>query len=244
MENTPYLYDTLLRVLGQHANWLDLRHGKTLAWMMGGLICSKTVSLGAWAPFVVSQAQYAQSIVRRLSRWLGNNRITVEPLYGPLIEKAVVGWVGKRMSVALDTSMLWNTSCLIRLSVSYRGRAVPLGWRVIEHGSAAVSFETYQDLLEEATRRLPFACKGVCLADRGFADTQLMGHLRELGWHFRIRIKSPFWISPSHLAPFQGGEIALQPGHMRCWQEGAITDQHCGPVHLAVARPLGSDEYW
>src|SRR5882724_4579199 len=26
MENTPYLYDTLLRVLGQHANWVDLRH--------------------------------------------------------------------------------------------------------------------------------------------------------------------------------------------------------------------------
>ena len=26
MENTPYLYDTLLRVLGQHANWVGLRH--------------------------------------------------------------------------------------------------------------------------------------------------------------------------------------------------------------------------
>ena len=25
MENTPYLYETLLRVLGQHSNWLDLR---------------------------------------------------------------------------------------------------------------------------------------------------------------------------------------------------------------------------
>src|SRR5262245_52563721 len=57
MENTPYLYETLLRVLGQHSNWLDLRHRKTLAWMMVSLICAKTVSLGAWTPFVVSQAQ-------------------------------------------------------------------------------------------------------------------------------------------------------------------------------------------
>ena len=244
MENTPYLYETLLRVLGQHSNWLDLRHRKTLAWMMVGLIGSKTVSLGAWTPFVISQAQYAQSLVRRFSRWLANNRITVEPLYGPLIEQAVVGWAGKRMYVALDTSMLWNTSCLIRLSVIYRGHAVPLVWRVIEHRSAAVSFETYQDLLDEAKSRLPFACKVVFLADRGFADTQLMGHLRGLGWHFRIRIKSTFWIYPSHLAPFQVGEIALKPGHMSCWQEVSITDKHFGPVHLAVARPLGSDEYW
>jgi len=57
MENTPYLYDTLLGVLGQHSQWLDLRHRKTLAWMMVGLIHSKTISLGAWVPFVISRAQ-------------------------------------------------------------------------------------------------------------------------------------------------------------------------------------------
>jgi DDE family transposase len=244
MEHPPSLYETLLRVLGQHANWLDLRHRTTLAWMMVGLLCSKTVRLGAWTPCVVRPAQYAESLVRRFRRWLANNRITVEPLYGPLLEQAVVGWVGKRMYVAWDTSMLWNTYGLIRLSIIYRGRAVPLGWRVIEHGSAAVSFETYQDLLDEAKSRLPVACKVGFLADRGFADTQLRGHLRGLGWHFRIRIKSTFWISPAHLAPFQVGEIALQPGHMSGGQAVSITDKHFGPVHLAVARPLGSDEYW
>ncbi len=47
MENTPYLYDTLLGVLGQHSKWLDARHRQTLAWMMLGLIRSKTVSLGS-----------------------------------------------------------------------------------------------------------------------------------------------------------------------------------------------------
>ena len=244
MENTPYLYDTLLGVLGQHSKWLDLRHRKTLAWMMVGLIHSKTISLGAWVPFVISRAQYAQSIVRRFSRWLDNNRIQVEPLYGPLIQKALVGWVGKRVYVALDTSMLWNTYCLIRLSVIYRGRAVPLGWRVLKHGSATVSLEMDKELLDEAKTRLPFASEVVFLADRGFADTQLMSQLRQLGWHFRIRIKSNFWIHPSHLAAFQVGEIELQPGHMSCWQRVWMTDKRFGPVHLAVARPLGSDEYW
>ena len=244
MENTPYLYDTLLGVLSQHSKWLDRRHRQTLAWMMLGLICSKTVSLGAWVPFVVSRAHYAQSTVRRFSRWLENNRIKPQPLYGPLIEQALSTWVGKRVYVALDTSMLWNTYCMIRLSVIYRGRAVPLTWKVIEHGSAAVSFETYQELLEEAKKRIPFACKVVFLADRGFADTQLMAHLRKMGWHFRIRIKSNFWIYPSHLAPFQVGDIDLAPGHIRCWQEVRITEHSFGPVHLAVSRPLGSDDYW
>ena len=57
MENTPCLYDTLVRVLSQPANWLDLRHLKTLAWMMVGLINSYSISLGAWTPCVISRAQ-------------------------------------------------------------------------------------------------------------------------------------------------------------------------------------------
>jgi hypothetical protein len=57
MENTPYLYDTLVRVLSPHANWLDLRHLKTLAWMMVGLINSYSIRLGAWTPCVISRAQ-------------------------------------------------------------------------------------------------------------------------------------------------------------------------------------------
>ena len=107
-----------------------------------------------------------------------------------------------------------------------------------------MSFETYKDLLEQAKARVPFACEVVFLADRGFADTQLMGHLRDLGWHWRIRIKSNFWMHPTHLRPLQVGDVELKPGHMRFWHGVAMTDKHFGPVHLAVAWPLGSEEYW
>jgi hypothetical protein len=106
MENTPYLYDTLLRVLGQHAHGLDLRHLKTLAWMMVGLIHSSSISLCAWAPYVVSRARYRQSTVRRFRRWLDNDKIEVHALYGPLMQHALVGWVEKTLYVALDTSMV------------------------------------------------------------------------------------------------------------------------------------------
>src|SRR5437763_15891898 len=64
--------------------------------------------------------------------------------------------------------MLWNTYCLIRLSVIYRGRAVPLVWCVLEHGSAQVGFETYRELLDRAAVLLPRRCKVIFLADRGF----------------------------------------------------------------------------
>jgi hypothetical protein len=89
--------------------------------------------------------------------------------------------------------MLWDTYGLIRLSVVYCGRTVPLVWGVLKHGSAQVSFTAYKELREQAAVLLPRRCK-VLLADRGFADTDLMAHLQRLGWHWRIRIKTSFWL--------------------------------------------------
>ena len=194
MENTPHLYNTLIGVLSQHRNWLDVRHLKTLAWMMVGLMESGRISLTAWAPHVVSRAQYAQSIVRRFRRWLDNENIEVFSLYGPLIQQAISEWGRNLIYLALDTSMLWDTYCMVRISIVYRGRAIPLVWDVLEHQSAQVGYEAYRDLLDRAHSLLPFGCRVVFLADRGVADTDLMKHVKRLGWHYRIRAKKSFGI--------------------------------------------------
>jgi hypothetical protein len=157
--------------------------------MVVGLIQAECVKLTAWVPFVHGRAQYAQSTQRRFRRWLANRRIEVAPLYGPLIQQALREWGTHTLYLALDTSLLWNQYCLIRLSVVYRGRAVPVMWEVIEHGSSSVTHAAYAALLDAVPALLPAGINVVFLADRGFADTALLAQLRRLGWHFRIRIK-------------------------------------------------------
>ncbi len=153
MEGTPRLYDTLVQVLSQHRNWVDLRHLKTLAWMMVGLMQSGKSSLTAWAPYVHSRALYAQSTVRRFGRWLENERIEVHSLYGPLLQQALAEWGSHLLSLALDTSTLWNTYCLVRLSIIYRGRAIPIVWKVLEHPSSRVAYDVYKDVLDSRSGR-------------------------------------------------------------------------------------------
>jgi hypothetical protein len=244
MENTPYLYDTLVQVLRQQQQWLALRHLKTLAWLMVGLLHSGSISLCAWSPFVVSRAQDSHSIQRRFRRWLGNEKIEVHALYGPLMQPAWAGWGAKTLYVALDTSMLWHTYCIVRLSVISRGRAIPLVWQVIEHGSAAVAYDVYEALLENAATLLPLVCRVVLLADRGFADTKLRRRLKQMRWHFRIRIKASCWIEPRGHRRLQVRTICLAPGQARFWHRVRVTQQLFGPVSLAVARGRGSNDYW
>ncbi len=244
MENTPHLYNTLIGVLSQHRNWLDVRHLKTLAWMMVGLMESGQISLAAWVPNVVSRAQYAQSTVRRFRRWLDNENIEVFSLYGPLIQQAISEWGRNLIYLALDTSMLWDTYCMIRISIVYRGRAIPLIWDVIEHASAQVGYEAYRDLLDRAHTLLPFGCRVVFLADRGFADTDLMKHVKRLGWHYRIRAKKSFGIYRKGRLHCKAGAVSVSPGEAIFWHNVEITGKRFGPVHLAMGRRKESKDCW
>ena len=121
-----------------------------------------------------------------------NDRIDVHKLYGPLIQEALTSWGCHKLYLALDTSLLWERYCVIRISLIYRGRAIPLVWQVIEHASSSIAFTTYEALLDKAATLLPWHCEIVFLADRGFADTALMRHASKLGWRWRIRIKGGF----------------------------------------------------
>jgi len=227
------LYNTIIKILSQHKKWLDVRHMFTLAWMVVGLIRSEKISLTAWVPYVESRAQYAQSTQRRFQRWIYNHRIRVGELYDPLIQEALSEWGDNALYLALDTSRLFEEYYLIRVSVIFRGRAVPVVWKVIEHKSNTVAYEVYKELLDAAAKLLPEGVKVVFLADRGFADTNLMRHVREPGWHFRIRIKSNFLV-------YQNGafrsvdEFPLQPGEAVFLNDVRLTWQKYGSVHVAL----------
>jgi Transposase DDE domain len=244
MESTPRLYCELAMLMGQPRQWKDGRHLQTFIWMVVGLIHSGCVSLTAWVPFVRGRARYAQSTQRRFARWLRNARIEVHSLYTPLIQQAVAEWGKHTVYLALDTTMLWNRYCIVRLSVIYRGRAVPLVWQVLDHGSSSVAYEAYEALLDAVPPLLPPGVKVVVLADRGFADTQLLAHLRRLRWHFRIRLKASFGVYRFGHSPCKVEDFPLAPGRAIFLHNVAITTAQFGPVSLALARHSSNGEAW
>jgi len=242
MDNTPRLYSGLMELLGQPGQWRDVRHLHTLVWLVVGLIHSGCVSLTAWVPFVRGRARYAQSTQRRFARWRQNLRVEVHPLYAPLIQRAWAEWGKHRVYLALDTRMLWNRYCVLRISLVYRGRAVPLVWEVGEHGRSSVADEAYAALLDAVPPLLPPAVTVVFLADRGFADTHLVAHLRRLRWHFRRRSKASFGVTRVGPPPCKVEDFPLAPGRAICLHNVAITADHCGPVSLALARHTSNGE--
>ena len=240
------LYQATLAHLHQGL-WNDVRNAHTLAWMVAGLLLSGQTSLPSWLPHVHSRATFAQSTERRFRRWLENPAIDPVSIYGPLVTRALRDWGAHTLILALDTTVLFEKFCLIRVSVLFRGRAVPLVSRVLEHHSAQVSTAALLPVLAEVKGMLDFL--GLhevrLLADRGFCDTELMAWLQVCGWHYRIRIKSSLVLgAPDGQRLCKVGEVKLSPRETRLFHNVTLTGRQFGPVHVALGRPTDGPEQW
>jgi hypothetical protein len=213
----------------------DVRRLNTLAWAIVGLCLTHTVRLDAWAEVTQSRAQYAASRVRRFARWLHHPAISPPQWYKPVLQAALVDWpVDQRLYIALDTTAL-TPFVLIRASLVYRGRAIPLAWRAMRHRSTQVSFEAYQPVLDQVRALIPPGLVITLLADRGFVHERLLHYLQEHRWHFRLRLpgKTLVHLSPQPVSAIR--DLCPPAGENRFFQKVSILGTAVGPVHLALA---------
>lgn len=244
MTNSTHLYGQLFDFLRQYSRARDLRHLKALAWMVSALLCSGQLSLAAWEPYVPSRATKAQSVERRWQRFLVNVRVSVTALYVPLVLVALSGWQGQRVYIALDTTVLWDRYCMIHLSVICCGRAVPLLWRVLEHGSATVAFSEYQGMLRKARWLLRQYPDVMLLADRGFANHQLMGWLRSSQWHYCLRLPCDVLLHGSRRYPTTVGSLYPPLGEARFSRNVGLWGDGEHRANLVLATVKGAKDSW
>lgn len=246
MTTTSRLYDALNEYLSQcQDHWKDIRHLQTLCWMIVGILQSQSVNLSRFGVHIDSSAQYAQSHQRRFRRWLSNRRIDIFSVHHYLITQALTGWESDCLYLSLDTTVLWNEFCLVWVGVVYRGRCIPVSWRLVKQSSATVRLWTIQRVLRQAQRTMSNDVKVVLLADRGFADGKLMKYLKHnLGWNFRIRIKRNFQFC-LHGQWLKVSSVSLQPGEAYFTPLVSIgKTKPCDGVYLAFGQDKLSGEYW
>jgi len=86
------------------------------------------------------------------------------------------------------TRRCWEQFCVLRLSLVYRGRAIPLVWRELP---AAVSRSTPTVAAERRTL-LPAGVEVVSLGIAALAIRERIGEAAT-GWHYHLRLKGTCW---------------------------------------------------
>jgi hypothetical protein len=172
--------------------------------------------------------------------------VIAEKIYVPLVLRAISNWKTKRIYLALDTTVLWNQYCVISLAIISGGRAVPFLWLTLKHKSASVAWDKYQPLLEKARNHLKDFADVMLLADRGFANQELVRWVKGTSWHWAIRLPSDTCIRGVRCRGFGYEVKELYPPkrevvfyqNVGLWQDGLLK------ANLTLASVPGVKDNW
>jgi hypothetical protein len=217
---------------------------KALTALCYGIAQARHCSLGQAALPVPTAAQ-PQSTERRFRRLISNpklNSLQCALCYSRILLQS---WKGRRLILLLDETPLSNALRVMKISLGYQGRALPLVWCSYEPDALPASQPRVAfGLLARLARCLPAQTPVVLLADRGLCWPRLIDLCRKRGWDFVLRAQGS-----TRLRLKDGRRCALQelvphPGS-RFYGEGeAFKKAGWRPVNVVAVWPRGHQEPW
>ena len=134
--NKPMSVPQLNRQLqAQLSQWIcpqDQRHLQVFCENVAAILQAQSACLSHWLPYLSHRNCQARSHMECLNYFVHNPKITAETFYFPLLQQLLSSWKGMSMTLTLDTSVLWDTYCLIEVCLVWGGRSLPLGQTVLE----------------------------------------------------------------------------------------------------------------
>jgi Transposase DDE domain len=149
--------------------------------MISGIVASKSTQLPKVAAKVPNGTK-PESRVKRFARWLDNERIVEEVYFLPYAEILLAPLALETLVLVMDGSVVGCGCVALMLHVLYKGRALPLAWRVRRGPKGHFPEALHIALVELVHACLPEGTSVVLLGDGEFEGTTLQQTLTEAGW--------------------------------------------------------------
>jgi hypothetical protein len=218
------------------------RHLTTLAAMISGIVASKSTQLPKVAAKVPNGTK-PESRVKRFTRWLDNERILEEVYFLPYAEILLAHLAIEPLVLVMDGSVVGCGCVALMIHVIYKGRALPLAWRVRQGPKGHFPEALHIALVELVRACLPEGTSVVFLGDGEFDGTTLQQTLNEAGWCYVCRT------AQSTVATWAGETFRLdalgacsKPGTLIELKEVKITRDAYGPVMVLSCWAKGYQE--
>ena len=178
--------DALTQWYPGHPTGTVARHMTTLAALISGIVGSKSTQLPSVATKIPDGTKI-ESRVKRLTRGLDNERILEEVYFLPYADILLAQLALETLVVVMDGSVVGRGCLALMLHVVYKGRALPLAWRVRQSPKGHCPEELHLAMVELMSTVIPEGAKVVFLGDGECDGTALQAKLSEAGWSYVCR---------------------------------------------------------
>ena len=218
------------------------RHLTTLAALISGIVAGKSTQLPHIAT-KVPDSQKPESRVKRFARWLDNERILEEMYFLPYAEILLAHLACETLVLVMDGSVVGRGCVALMIHAIYKGRALPLVWRVRQGPKGHFPEDLHIAMIELMSTMVPEGAKVVFLGDGEFDGTALQDTLSELGWSYVCRTAmstTATWEGETFRLDTLGA--CLRPGRLIELQEVYVTREAYGPIMVLCCWAKGYQE--
>ena len=219
-----------------------VRHVTTLAALISGIVGSQSTQLPKIAARL-PDGTHPESRVKRLTRWLKNERITETMYFVPYAKNLLTQLALQTLVLVMDGSVVGRGCVALMLHVVYKGRALPVAWLVRAGKKGHFPEELHLTLVEQVRELIPRGAQVVVLGDGEFDGTTLQQTMQAYGWSYVVR-------TGSHITVLWDGEhfrcetiaSCIKPGTLVTLREARVTADAYGPVLLLCCWAKGSQD--
>src|SRR5215475_13807931 len=208
------------------------RHLTTLAAMISGIVASKSTQLPKVAAKVPNGAK-PESRVKRFARWLDNARILEEVCFLPYAEILLAHLALETLVLVMDGSAVGCGCVALMIHVLYKGRALPLAWRVRQGPKGHFPEDLHIALVELVSGLIPEGAQVVLLGDGEFDGTRLQQTVQDAGWSYVCRTgchRTAWWDGETFRLDTLGA--CSKPGTLVALAQVWFTRAEYGPIML------------
>jgi Transposase DDE domain len=234
--------DALIQCYPGQPSGLVARHLITLAALISGIVGSKNTQLPHIAAKVPNGTQ-PESRVKRFARWLDNAHILEEVYFLPYAAVLLRHLALQTLVLVMDGSGVGRGCTALMIHVIYKGRALPLAWRVRQAPKGHFPEELHIALVELISGLIPAGTQVVLLGDGEFDGTRLQQTLQDAGWAYACRTAT------STVASWEGETFrldalgaCLKPGRLIELKEVHVTREAYGPILVLCCWAKGYQE--
>jgi Transposase DDE domain len=218
------------------------RHLTTLAALISGIVGSKSTQLPHIAAKVPDGTK-PESRVKRFARWCDNAHILEEMYFLPYADVLLRHLAVQTVVLVMDGSGVGRGCSALMIHVVYKGRALPLAWRVRQTPKGHFPEDLHIAVVELMREMIPAGATVVFLGDGEFDGTALQARLHEAGWAYVCRTAmstTATWDG----TPFRLDTLGacLKPGRLIALKNVHITREVYGPIMVLCCWAKGYQE--
>jgi Transposase DDE domain len=218
------------------------RHLITLAALISGIVGSKSTQLPHIAAKVPNGTK-PESRVQRFARWFDNDHILEEMYFLPYADILLRHFALQTLVLVMDGSGVGRGCTALMIHVVYKGRALPLAWRVRHAPKGHFPEALHIALVDLISGLIPAGTQVVLLGDGEFDGARLQQTLQQVGWSYACRTATSTvatWTGETFRLDALGA--CLKPGRVIELKDVYYTREAYGPLMVLCCWAKGYHE--